>query len=124
MTTPTEELRAAADKLRALATAARTDGHGRDISTWTSHHASEHDARLRGPGHVDIIRGGSSGPHGRGVRPHLHPPVADYIAAMQPSIGLALADWLDATARAAHDEGAAFLEEAHAVARAINGSRP
>lgn len=114
---PAEELRAAADKLRTLATAASTDGHGRDISTWTSYHASTRDARLHGPDRVDIIRGGSSGPHGRGIRPHLHPPVADYIAAMQPGVGLALAAWLEAEAFQASRNGRT-VNARHALALA------
>ncbi|MFL1903115.1 hypothetical protein ACJWDR_29020 [Streptomyces tauricus] len=123
MTSPAQELAAAAAKLRALADAARTDGHGRDISTWTSHHASTRDARLHGPDRVDIIRGGSSGPHGRGIRPHLHPPVADYIAAMQPNVGVALAQWLEAEAfQALHNGQGPNAHHALAVARQILGS--
>jgi hypothetical protein len=117
--TPADELRTAAAKLRTLATSASTDRHGRDISTWTSHHVGDHDARLYGPDHVNIIRGGSNGPHGRGIRPHLHPPVADYIAAMGPPVGTALADWLDSAAEDAEQIGPDY--HALAVARQILG---
>lgn len=91
----------ASDELRGLAEAASTDGHGDDISTWTSHHVNKRDARLHGPDGESSIRGSSSGPHGRGMRPHLHPPVADYIAAVQPTVGLVLAEVFDAWARMA-----------------------
>lgn len=95
--TPADEIRAAAAKLRGLATAASTDAHGHDTSTWSSEHVRPGDARLYGPGRTSILRGGPSGPGGRGTRPHLHPQHADYIAALHPGVGAVLADWLDAT---------------------------
>lgn len=119
--TAADELRTAAATLRALATAASTDLYGRDTSTWTSHHVNDRDARLYGPDRVRIIRGGSSGPHGRGVHPHLAPVHADYIAAVHPGVGLALADWLDSAAEDAEQIGADY--RALAVARAINGGQ-
>jgi hypothetical protein len=98
--TPAAALRAAAQTLRDLAAAASTDRHGRDTSTWTSHHINTRDARLYGPDRVSIIRGGSSGPHGRGVHPRMTPAHADYIATLHPGVGVALADWLDRMADA------------------------
>lgn len=95
MTTPADEIRAAAAKLRGLATAASTDAHGHDTSTWSSEHVRPGDARLYGPGRTSILRGSPSGPGGRGARPHLHPQHADYIAALHPGVGAVLADWLD-----------------------------
>ncbi|RLU79248.1 hypothetical protein CTZ27_37015 [Streptomyces griseocarneus] len=109
-TNPAATLRAAADMLRALATAASTDTHGRPSATWTVRYCftaptgeprREHGCYLHTEGHVPLLRG-SSGSHGRGSRPHLHVQHAEYIAAMDPTVGLALADWL-------HDE-ATYLE--------------
>lgn len=124
MTSLADELRAAADKLRSLATAASTDRYGRDTSTWTSRHINERTALLHGgPEQARIIRGGSSGPHGRGVHPHLAPTHADYIAAMGPNVGTLLAAWLDSAAVDAEQIGAD--PHALAVARAINtGGQP
>lgn len=100
MTGPAQELRTAAQALRDLATAASTDRYGRDTSTWTSHHINERTALLHGgPEQARIIRGSSSGPHGRGVHPHLAPAHADYIAAMGPNVGTLLADTFTAWAR-------------------------
>ncbi len=134
MSTAADELRAASARLRELATAASTDRYGRDTSTWTSHHVNERDARLFGPDRVRIIRGGSSGPHGRGVHPHLVPVHADYIAAMDPTVGLALADWLEATAAEVarieeqyrdRTAGESMAPHALTLARQINtGSQP
>lgn len=117
-TTPADELRTAAATLRALATTASTDRYERDTSTWTSQHISTTDARIYAPERVRIIRGSSSGPNGRGVQPHLHPNHADYIAAMDPRLGLALSAWLDSAADDAEQIGA----DHHAldVARLIN----
>ncbi|WP_329215154.1 hypothetical protein OG352_06160 [Streptomyces sp. NBC_01485] len=104
MTTPADQMRTAAARLRELANTASTDPYGRDTSTWTSHHVNDHDARLYGPDRVRIIRGGSSGPHGRGTHPHLAPAHADYIAALHPGVGKALADLLVAVANDPDDE--------------------
>lgn len=99
--TPADELRAAAARLRALAEAASTDRYGRDTSTWISEQRSPTDARLLTPDRTPILHGGSSGPNGRGTRPHLHPQHAAYIAAMHPGVGTALADMLTQWAHAA-----------------------
>lgn len=100
MPTPADELRAAADRLRKLATAASTDRHGRDTSTWISEQRSLTDGQLRTPDGISLLRGGSSGPGGRrGLPPRLNPQHAAYIAAMDPALGLVLADWLDGAAR-------------------------
>ncbi|MGK5733197.1 hypothetical protein [Streptomyces sp. URMC 124] len=100
----TARMRAAADKLRALAAAASVDGH-RSTATWSVRYCfttatGEPQRRYgcyldAGPdGHVPLLRGSSAGPHGRGIRPHLHFQHAEYIAAMDPTVGLALADLL------------------------------
>lgn len=118
MTTPSDELRTAAARLRSLTTAASTDRYGRDTSTWTSRHINERTALLHGgPEQARIIRGGSSGPHGRGVHPHLAPTHADYIAAMGPNVGTLLAAWLDSAAEDAEQIG--VDPHALAVARAL-----
>ncbi|MEU1373017.1 hypothetical protein ABZ442_05045 [Streptomyces triculaminicus] len=105
-TAPAAALRATADKLRTLAAAASVDTSGRSTATWsvryrfitaTGEPRREHGCYLdAGPdGHVQLLRSGSTGPHGRGTRPHMHAQHAEYIAAMDPAVGLALADLLD-----------------------------
>ncbi|MFE0800104.1 hypothetical protein [Streptomyces sp. NPDC058812] len=149
--TPADELRTAAAKIRALATAASTDSDGAPTANW------HHQERGHGRGHLygdhltrddgrriswpHLLRGGSS------QRPtYMHVQHAAYAAAMGPALGLALAEWLDQAARY-YDAGVqaagdvfrddpagrdAFLttgpgapsEHALAVARQINGSAP
>ncbi|MFJ9420743.1 hypothetical protein [Streptomyces sp. NPDC101249] len=121
--TPADEITTAARTLRTLATTAADDSGD---THWTSHRITTRDARLRADGD-DILRGGSTGPHGRGSRPHFHPPVADYIAAMSPIVGLALADWLNSWTGIDLREDAALPADAQhalAVARQINRSQP
>lgn len=120
--TPADELRAAAARLRALAEAASTDRYGRDTSTWISEQRSPTDARLLTPDRRAILHGGSSGPNGRGTRPHLHPQHAAYIAAMDPTLGTAIADWLDSAATDAEMVGPDH--RALTVARLINQETP
>ncbi|GGQ83572.1 hypothetical protein [Streptomyces flaveolus] len=149
--TPADELRAAAEQLRTLATAASIDSDGVPTANW------HHEDRGRNRGHLygdhltrddgrciswpHLLRGGSA------QRPtYMHVQHAAYAAAMGPVVGLALADWLDQAARyyeagvqAADDvfrddpaEHEAFLttgpgapsEHALAVARQINGTTP
>lgn len=107
MTTPADQLRTAAEKLRHLAGIAspgpwRTTGagdHGWTVSMPSSGLAIETEDSEQGA--VD----------------------ADYIAAMHPGVGTALADWLDSAAVDAEQIGADH--RALAVARLINtGSRP
>jgi len=122
MSTPAEELRTAAEKLRKLATTVEAIGH--PGLPWRAEECSDYDT---GNCPCVVVQGRTS--H------HDEPPgpmfnVADaetaecaaYIAAMGPTVGLALATWLDAVADSVHDEGAAFTTEALAVARAINSS--
>ncbi|MFG3510219.1 hypothetical protein ACGF5F_32505 [Streptomyces sp. NPDC047821] len=118
MTTPADELRTAAEKLHEL-TSDTTP------SPWWAEHPEERwgeqkDARVvSSRGTLAILASEENG--------HLN---ADYIAAMDPSVGTALADWLEATADQ-RDRLAALFEEpvpdpnpdcALAVARAINGT--
>ncbi|MFE7954409.1 hypothetical protein [Streptomyces sp. NPDC057413] len=128
--TPADELRAAAEKLRALATAASTDTDGTPTAHWHSKdQAHDHsflygDYLTRDDGRTIswplLLRGGSA------QRPsHMHPQHAAYAAAMGPTVGLALADWLDVASVNAvvltwpND----FIERALTVARAINGDQ-
>lgn len=111
MTTPADELRTAAEKLRALASAATpgpwegvVDDHGRgevDASIWAdsiSYYVTE-----------KISSGGR------------HKADAHYIATMHPGVGTALADWLDSEA----DHGLNIDPAALTVARRINaGGQP
>lgn len=131
MTSPSQELKAAADKLRALATTASTDGRDKPTARW---HFKKRDDRSGylyaespdGPG-VRLLLGGSSGPHGRGSHPGMRTRHGEYAAAMDPTVGLALADWLDSWVGIDFSEHAAMagdLAHALAVARAINGSQP
>ncbi|MFF9894938.1 hypothetical protein [Streptomyces longispororuber] len=123
MTNPADELRAAAATLRTLATAAADDSGN---ATWKAdrHFPEQPDAgytALWATGARPLMRGGG----GRGRPPaYVTAPVGDYIAAMGPTVGLALATWLDAVASSTHGVSSAFLDEALAVARAINGSQP
>lgn len=126
--TPADELRTAAAKLRALATAAATDGRDRPTAIW---HFKPRDSRSGylyaenpdGPG-VRLLTGGSTGPHGRGSHPGMRTRHGEYAAAMDPTVGLALAAWLDSWTGIDLSEGGPLPEDARhalAVARAING---
>ena len=127
MTTAADELRTAAEKLRTLATAASTDRRGTPTLRW---HFKERPGlgsgylyaeNPDGPG-ARIIHGGSSGPHGRGLHPGMSPQHGEYVAAMDPTVGLAVADWLESAAEDAEHIG----PDPHAVVgpRAILGGRP
>ncbi|WP_406227418.1 hypothetical protein [Streptomyces anthocyanicus] len=154
---PADELRTAADKIRTLATAASTDPHGRPTTHWSVRYRpgvhpdapAERDQPCAliatdGPTEVRLLLGGAIGNRG-GSRAAIYPDHGRYAAAMDPAVGLALADWLDQAARH-YDAGVqaaddvfrdpagreAFLttgpgapsEQALAVARAINGTAP
>ncbi|MFJ4682017.1 hypothetical protein [Streptomyces sp. NPDC088789] len=135
--TSADELRAAATTLRALATTASTASRDKPTSRW---HFKTRDSRS---GYLY-----SANPDGPGMRltpEGMHPRHGQYAATMDPTLGLALADWLDTAAhhyecgiRAADDvfrddpDGRdAFLTtgpgapspQALAVARQINGSQ-
>ncbi|MER5750660.1 hypothetical protein [Streptomyces sp. NPDC002088] len=151
--TPADEIRAAALRLRTLATAASTDPDGTPTANWHAHprwpddpdgssllygdYLTREDGRtISWP----LLNRGSSSQR----MAHMHTQHADYAAAMDPTVGLALADWLDSAAhhyecgiRAAddvfHDDPAghdAFLTtgpgapstHALAVARAVLGT--
>ncbi|QKN87577.1 hypothetical protein SEA_HFRANCETTE_51 [Streptomyces phage HFrancette] len=135
-TTPADELRAAAARLRALATAASTDTDGTPTTTWSAklrrpadpdgtsrlygdHRTREDGRRIAWP---PLLRGGSQ------QRPtHMHTQHADYIVAMGPATGLAIAYWLDAVAarlsRTTHPDWQADIEpHAVAVARQLLGT--
>lgn len=133
MTTPADELRTAAATLRALATTASTGrageptvrwaftetssdfgkGHGSGMLRATDALDAEADPRLGKP----LIHG-SSGTRGRA--PSLAVQHGEYIAAMDPTLGLLLADWLDSAAQDAEQIGPDH--HALAVARQINST--
>ncbi|MEV7154878.1 hypothetical protein AB0N77_09665 [Streptomyces misionensis] len=107
--TPADELRAAAEKLRALASA-----------------VSAPDPALQ-PFHAegcDVTQGRTPGLYD--VATTQTPELAAYIAAMHPGVGLALAKVFDAWARMASYDSTLLHrvggDETLAVARAINGS--
>ncbi|MFJ1647954.1 hypothetical protein [Streptomyces sp. NPDC088258] len=99
MTNPASELRAAATMLRAHAAAA---AHDSGNSSW---HASRYFPNQPGVTFT-ALSASDGGPFLRGGggkgRPsaYVTAPVGDYIALMEPAVGAALADWLDAAARA------------------------
>jgi hypothetical protein len=125
MTTPAEDLRAAAVKLRELATAA-TPGPWR-----------QHDTHLGQYGYTaTVLSGEGNDTDLRAWLPSMSQepwdearnawPDAAFIAAMHPGVGLALADWLDSWTGFEISEHAAMpddLTHALAVARAINGGQ-
>jgi hypothetical protein len=108
-TTPADEMRAAAARLRALATAASTDTDGTPTTTWSTklrrpdnpdgnsllygdHHTRDDGRRIAWP---PLLHGGSQ------QRPvSMHTQHADYIAMMDPTLGHAVAVWLEAEAAA------------------------
>lgn len=127
MSSPADEVREAAAKIRALATAASTDADGTPTAHWntndggdSSHSRLYGDYLTRDDGRriswPSLVRGGSL------QRPsYMHPQHAIYAAAMGPAVGLALADWLDSAAEDAKQIGPD--PHALAVARAINGDQ-
>ena len=127
--TPADELWAAAEKLRALATAASTGPRDEPTSRW---HFKRRDARSgylyaanpHGPG-MRLIHGDANGGN---RHPGMHPRHGEYAAAMGPAVGLAVANWLDgAAALIAELPGAEYLPRTHnalAVARAILKEQP
>ncbi|MYU20784.1 hypothetical protein [Streptomyces sp. SID8352] len=127
MTSPADQLRAAAALLRARATAASTDPEGNPTADW--HYAALRRGRagLHGDhltlddGRVvswpSIVRGGDH------TRPsYMYLAHAAYAATMGPVVGLALADWLEAAAADAQEIGAS--PQALAVAHQLLGSQP
>ncbi|MGY0062790.1 hypothetical protein ACWY4P_40695 [Streptomyces sp. LZ34] len=113
---PAAQMRGAAEKLRALATAAAEDS-GSPHWTATRHFPDQPDATfttLWTDSHTVLMRGG-----GRHQAPYVHAPVGDYIAATDPTVGLAIAAWLDSAAEDAEQVGPD--PHALAVARQILG---
>ncbi|MFE1321629.1 hypothetical protein [Kitasatospora phosalacinea] len=117
--TPEQTLTAAAQKLRAAATAASP---GPWTVNDTTYPESIHDATGR-----DIISGSRWGGEARIFDEDAD---ATWTALAHPGVGLALADWLDTAARYAsrrpadHQTSTPFLAAALAVARQILGDQP
>ncbi|MEU3528872.1 hypothetical protein AB0E62_34325 [Streptomyces sp. NPDC038707] len=111
------EIRTAAEKLRALATAASTDGRRKNAPTarW---HFKKRDNR----GYIY-----SENPVGPGVRitpstpasPGMRPEHGEYAATMDPTVGLLLADLLEDQADG--DDQGEINPWALALARELNG---
>lgn len=127
MTTPADEIAAAAATLRHLATAAADDSGS---THWEASRILPNQPESR----MTRLCATPGGPLIRAIRaarePYVHAPVGDYIAAMHPGVGAALADWLDLFANTEFDPEAIVQETdrshacALAVARAINGRQP
>ncbi|MFE3139723.1 hypothetical protein [Streptomyces scopuliridis] len=132
MTTPADELRTAATTLRALATTASTGRSGELTTRWTFTERHLHSGKRWGSGMLratDALTEGDNPLLGKslihgapGRAPSLATQHGDYIAAMDPTLGLLLADWLDSAAEDADQIGADH--HALAVARQINASTP
>ncbi|SFY52085.1 hypothetical protein [Streptomyces sp. F-1] len=122
--TPAEEIKQAATRLRELATAA-ADNSGSSNWHTTRHFPDQPDSTFTSLWATGVrpLLGGAGG---RGRPPaYVKAPVGDYIAAMDPAVGLALADWLETTAaklnHSTHPGWQDHVEpHALAVARAIN----
>lgn len=108
--THADELRTAATTLRNLAEAAAKDTGS---PTWTAARTHPENPTWTSStvlaGSVPVIHGG---------HPFLTGPAADYIAAVGPATGLAIADWLDSAAIESGLIGTGH--HALTVARAIN----
>ena len=127
MTTSADELRAAAARLRGLASAASTDPHSnRPTVSWeflTKKPEFPTDfpphGRLIAPDsegrNRDLIHGGGGGT--RAHSPWMFEAHGAYIAAMHPGVGKALADWLEYEAEFGTDPGIdpAALTVAHVI---------
>ncbi|MFD5384320.1 hypothetical protein ACFWMG_04985 [Streptomyces sp. NPDC127074] len=124
-TSPAVQIRAAAELLRALATAASTatatpiDKGGKPTTRWHFKKREQDSGYLYaanpdGPG-TRLIHSNA----GRGSYPSMRTRHGEYAAAMDPTVGLALADWLDSAADDAEQVGPD--PHALAVARQILG---
>jgi hypothetical protein len=107
-TTPAAELRAAAEKLRALGMGAPANNQ-----PWGYAEGLPSDSVRTATG-WEVVYGDAPGD-------------LRYIAAMHPGVGLALADWLDAHSRIVSaasqtDPESSLVRHALAVARQINGT--
>lgn len=117
--TAADELRTAAQKIRTLATAAANDS-GNTAWKASRHFPDQPNSTfttLWAVGVKPLLRGGRRPPA------YVSAPVGDYAAAVDPALGLALADWLEWQATAL-DGGIAIPDAALAVARTINGTAP
>ena len=132
MITPADELRTAADKLRALATA-----DGVSPAPWhTEWDMQQYELRGAAATRYPITEWSyaivTTGPKVSEQRAECDTANADYITAMHPGVGAALANWLDAEATGPmaglHNdrcmERGCTISAALAVARLINGSQP
>lgn len=121
MPTPADELRTAAATLRALAEAAATESGN---PHWTSTRAFPEQPDST----ASIVSAEEAGPVFRIARAsYVRGPISDYVAAMDPAIGLLLAKWLGSWDGVDFDEHASMPDDlAHAltIARAINASQP
>lgn len=108
---PTEELRTAAAHIRRIAIAAGGD-------TWQADHFPEGTIVRRAGNTRSLFRLAADGNRAAGT-PYVLPATGDHMAAMGPTVGLTLADWLDSAAEDAEQIGPD--PHALAVARAING---
>ena len=117
MTTPADELRTAADRLRKLA------GQASEAPWTTQWNAQEYE--LISPSRPYPIAEWTyaivtTEPAASLQRAECDTANADYIAAMHPGVGTALADWLDSEA----DHGNNLDPAALTLARRINGGQP
>lgn len=126
---PAEEIRTAAEKLRALATTASTIRGGRPTARW---HFKEQPGLKSGYLYAE-------NPDGAGVRltidsSGMRTRHGEYAAAMDPTVGLALAHLLEGVASTAveeaHEQCASYcspescdVSAALAVAHALNGEQ-
>lgn len=128
MTSPADELRAAATRLKKLASQATP---GPWEATWRGQEYqldgnSEDDLSPVAEWTYAIV---ATEPAAAEQRAECDTADADYIAAMGPNVALALADWLDETAAHLAATATPFWQEGvgrHplAVARGINGGQP
>lgn len=119
MTTPADEIRAAAIKLRELAADA-TDG------PWAAHDPNKqwHDPNKQWGDDRDhqLIGGGKA--LATFDTDHKGPLNTAYAATMHPGVGAAIADWLDQAADALTGIPVEANEPALVAARGINGETP
>ncbi|MFI1166517.1 hypothetical protein ACH4UM_23675 [Streptomyces sp. NPDC020801] len=112
MTTPADELRAAADKLRRICNAAAP-------GPWTISKVSPYTDPL-------LMSRFEETPDNEGVlvvgNVDLEPEDQAVVQLLHPGVGVALADWLEWQSAALTEGHIALPDAALAVARAINGS--
>ena len=125
MTTPADELRTAAERLRKLA------GQATEAPWSTAWNGQEYELRSPDEAAYPIAEWtyaiATLEPEASEQRAECDTADADYIAAMHPGVGEALAAWLDSWTGIDLYEAGALPEDARhalAVARAINGGAP